>query len=589
MLSAVTFLSFLGSREFAASHEARVAQVAREMAEAGWPWSAKPVEAPAVHLVKKQGVLRLAADNDAPPVHVNPWVVPVLNGQIRLQKPPLPYWGAAVVYRIAGVSEGTSRFVPALLGFLATFLLLDLARLLYGRQVAIATTLIWLTTFLVVEQYRLAMADPYLAFFTLSAVWAWVKASARSVRQTEASARTELSDDPTRRSAGLFIILFYVSMALGALAKGPLIFLHVLIPVVLFHVCFKWRFPRGGLAHLLGLAVFLAIALPWPIAVMRQVSNAIELWRYESVGEVSGENKENVREWWYYVINLPLMSAPWVPLWVFAIIYALVRNRSRYLFPLVWYIVVVGFFSLAGQKKLPYLLPMLPAQALMLGVAAVPLLRLAYRARMRGIFGAVVLIQTLVAVAWAGAMPFMARSVHALGTTMIVLTAFAGLLVVYSLVQMFGVRPRRWFLGQSLAYVVILIGFGAYYLTPLNNDRSPAPVAREVEGYADGTRTAIAQSRLAEEASFYLPLHPRVGPAPSIYLAILDDHVEAERRAKAKRPVAVPPPDEELFQSWFPDAKVVSVRRLDLRSAPGDARWKVYEILVRHSVYATAQ
>jgi hypothetical protein len=306
------------------------------------------------------------------------------------------------------------------------------------------------------------------------------------------------------------------------------------------------------------------------------------------VGEVSGANQENVREWWYYVVNLPLMSAPWVPVWVFAIVFAMMRHRSRTLFPLVWYIVVVGFFSVAGQKKLPYLLPMMPAQALMLGIAVVPLLRLAYRARMRGIFGAVVLIQTLVAVAWLGAMPLLARSVHTLNVMTVVFTACAAVPVIGSVVRMFRVRPDGWFWAQSLAYVLILTGFGAFYLTPLNNERSPAAVAREVEGLADGTHTAILQSHLPEEVSFYLPLHANVGPAPSAYVAILDDHVDAERRAKAKRPVPVPPPDEELFRSWFPEGRVVSVRRIDLQSAPGDARWKVYEILVRRTAYATA-
>src|SRR5579864_5642947 len=103
-----------GRRQFAASHEARVADPAREMAAAGWPWNARVIEVPAVHLVKRMGVLRLAADSDAPTLHVDPWVVPVLTGEVRLQKPPLPYWCAAVAYRLWGVGEMTSRLVPAL-------------------------------------------------------------------------------------------------------------------------------------------------------------------------------------------------------------------------------------------------------------------------------------------------------------------------------------------------------------------------------------------------------------------------------------------------------------------------------------------
>jgi len=71
-----------------------------------------------------------------------------------------------------------------------------------------------------------------------------------------------------------------------------------------------------------------------------------------------------------------------------------------------------------------------------------------------------------------------------------------------------------------------------------------------------------------------------------VYLVILDDHVEVDRRARAKHPVPIPPPDRELFQSWFPNAKVIAARRIELQTAPGDARWKAYEITINRTAYA---
>src|SRR5690349_7948741 len=81
-LAVVVFLGWLGRRDIVTSHEGRVVQTARTMAEAGWPWQSPSVEA-----------RRLDSDQV---LHVNPWVIPVIQGQIRLQKPPLPYWCAAV-------------------------------------------------------------------------------------------------------------------------------------------------------------------------------------------------------------------------------------------------------------------------------------------------------------------------------------------------------------------------------------------------------------------------------------------------------------------------------------------------------------
>jgi hypothetical protein len=208
---------------------------------------------------------------------------------------------------------------------------------------------------------------------------------------------------------------------------------------------------------------------------------------------------------------------------------------------------------------------------------------------MRGVFGAVVLIQTLLSLVWLAAVPYLARSVHADGTALIVITALGALVVLFSIAQMRAVRPLNWFVAQAIAWVFILLAFNAFYITPLNNERSPAAVVRELESRADGTHVVILQAHVPEEASFYMPLHRKAGPAPSVYLALVDDHTDVERRARSKNPVPVPPPDEALFQSWITDGKVVSVRRLELQSAPGDARWKAYEIFVRHLGYAEAR
>ena len=101
----------------------------------------------------------------------------------------------------------------------------------------------------------------------------------------------------------------------------------------------------------------------------------------------------------------------------------------------------------------------------------------------------------------------------------------------------------------------------------------------------DGTHRAALLSKLPEEVAFYLPLRPR-GPAPRQWLWVKDDEKEAKARARAHRPPPDPIPEE--FEGWVPGAKVVSVRRVPLRSAPDDARWKVYELTVDYSRFAAA-
>ena len=131
------FLVALGRRDIAISHEARVAQTARQMAASGAPWSARKLTAPITTLRDiGNGVMRLAPSGEGS-FQINPWLVPILNTQIRLQKPPLPYWCAAICFDLFGVNEFAARFVPALLGALSTMLIYELAGELFTKRIAV--------------------------------------------------------------------------------------------------------------------------------------------------------------------------------------------------------------------------------------------------------------------------------------------------------------------------------------------------------------------------------------------------------------------------------------------------------------------
>src|SRR2546425_690415 len=101
LLALATFLALLGRKDIVTSHEARVAQTARVMAASGWPWSVQPVSVPVMRMVEIDGIKQLLPDPGKGEMQVNPWLVPVINNQLRLQKPPLPYWCSAMVFRIA--------------------------------------------------------------------------------------------------------------------------------------------------------------------------------------------------------------------------------------------------------------------------------------------------------------------------------------------------------------------------------------------------------------------------------------------------------------------------------------------------------
>jgi 4-amino-4-deoxy-L-arabinose transferase-like glycosyltransferase len=130
-------LARLGSPDISSPHEGRVAATAREMAASG------------------------------------DWIVPRLGGEVRLAKPPLPYWAAAAFWRLTGTfDDAWTRLGPALCGVLGALLVMSFTWRQFGDGAAEACGILWVSTRFVIEEHRKSMADPYLAAFVLLAAWA---------------------------------------------------------------------------------------------------------------------------------------------------------------------------------------------------------------------------------------------------------------------------------------------------------------------------------------------------------------------------------------------------------------------------------
>lgn len=578
ILGLAAFFLLLGGPDIVTSHEARVVQPARVMAASGWPWTVKTVEVPQVHVVRSEGALRLAPDSTLPPAAVNPWLIPVLNGNIRLQKPPLPYWCAAITFRFLGFSEWSVRLIPALLGLLATFVIFDLSQMLYGRPVGYYAALVWVSTYAVADMYRKAMADPYLGFFTLVCVWAWIRAC-------------HGKENAEKRTSGRWILLFYLSMAFALLAKGPPAFVTVLIPLAAYHICFRKPLPGRWTIHYAGFALMLLIALPWPAYVMRHIPHAIDQWRYESVGELA-DNTENARPWFFYVEQLPYLPLPWTLIWLVGCVIPFVgrigttgnsttsvRSFGRRWFAIGWWGASVFFFSLVHLKKNQYLLPAIPAQTFMIAIALAQIIGWARRAAFKGQPATLLAIQTFIGMGFMIGVGVMVVIDHRPAIAIAVLPG-----VIFALFPLWALRrqnARTWIGLQTAVYVSAILLFWGLYFHPEEDGRSPKPVAAELLALSRQRGYTLLVPRLPEEVSIYLPLDVRYGYENHVLTIMDDTHGVHQRHGKP-----IPPPEVTTFQRMVPDAEVTAVRRVPMKSAPGDARWKVYDITVRRMGFA---
>lgn len=293
------------------------------------------------------------------------WIVPHLNGTPRLQKPPLPYWCTATLWKLTdSVDPLWLRLTPAVLGAASTFLLARLVRRCAGEPAGLIAAGLWISTPYVVESFREGTADPYLAALCLCAIDRYLEVDARL---------------GAGRRAAVPALLAWGALALAAMAKGPVALLHVLVAAGAFHLAWR-RPPRWTWSHLGGAVLFAAITLPWPLLVAGRVPGAMELWMRESLGQVVSER--NPRAWWYYLPQPFYLALPWTPLLLLAFPLGWKNLAPRARRGVLWFGLWLGAslvaFSCSRMKKNAYLLPVAPA---LLGAGAIVLQGLVEQAR----------------------------------------------------------------------------------------------------------------------------------------------------------------------------------------------------------------
>jgi 4-amino-4-deoxy-L-arabinose transferase-like glycosyltransferase len=173
------------------------------------------------------------------------WVTLHVNGIRYLEKPPLPYWLAAIDYRIFGYNAFATH-LPVSLGVLACAILAWLwSRRAYSDRAAFYAALAVLTSIGVFLWTRFFIPESILTFFIALALYCFL---------------TGLED---RRPARFYVA--YAALAVAVLAKGliaPVFFVAAVVPYLI--ITGEWRKWRQ-MRLFTGFLLFLAIAAPWHI------------------------------------------------------------------------------------------------------------------------------------------------------------------------------------------------------------------------------------------------------------------------------------------------------------------------------------
>lgn len=286
----------------------------------------------------------------------NDFLVPHLNGETYSHKPPLLFWLMQLSWWLLGVNDWSLRVISPLFSLAILLLSSLVARQLWPDRKALAeiTPFLLLGSVVWIVYSTLTMFDMMLAFFVSLGIYSIIKL-----------ANTRLSLEGW--------LLFAIAIGGGVLSKGPVILLH-LLPVALLAPWwtinqarkFTWShwYAGLGLAVLAGAFIALCWAVPAGFAGGEAYQKAIFL------GQTSGRLVKSFAHrlpWWWYFELLPLLLLPWLfykPFWIGVRTLNLQDPGLR--FCLAWALPVFLAFSLVSGKRLHYLLPLLPALALVL-------------------------------------------------------------------------------------------------------------------------------------------------------------------------------------------------------------------------------
>jgi len=302
------------------------------------------------------------------------WVTPYFNGATRFDKPPLIYWLIAICYQVLGVNEWAARFPSALSATLLTlFGFYTLRRFGLPRPDASGVTLhrsAWIGSALMILNLqtigwgRIGVSDMLLSGCMGGALLAFFWGYAL----------------PNRAEAGRWYWAFYGLSGLAVLTKGPvgallpgLIILAFLLYTGNLSLLRDMKLLGGGL-------LFLLITLPWYILVIWANGEAYieSFFGYHNLERFTRVVNSHWAPVWFYLAVVPLAFLPWsvyLPVAIARLRFWRIRDwraqpRSTHLglFALIWFGVVFGFFTVAATKLPSYMIPLLPAAAILVGL-----------------------------------------------------------------------------------------------------------------------------------------------------------------------------------------------------------------------------
>ncbi|HLE63681.1 MAG TPA: glycosyltransferase family 39 protein [Pyrinomonadaceae bacterium] len=294
-------------------------------------------------------------------------ITPTLGGYTWFEKPVLLYWFMILSYKLLGVTELAARLGPATAGVLTVLAVYWLARTVEAASsdadlqgLGLWSALVAATTLGIIVFSRAASFD---ILVTMTITWALAFFFAHEVHQSG-------------RKRGIFLAAFYVFVGLSLLAKGLVGFLP--LGVVGTYLLLRREIPERRLLISLiwGIPLALAVAAIWygPVIARHGSLFVNQFVIQHHFARYLSNRYSHPQPFFFYLVILVPLTLPWTPFFINGV--ASLRcwqwrgddslNRMRVL-SLAGLLLPTLFFSFSGSKLPGYIVPVLPAAALLAG------------------------------------------------------------------------------------------------------------------------------------------------------------------------------------------------------------------------------
>jgi 4-amino-4-deoxy-L-arabinose transferase-like glycosyltransferase len=286
-----------------------------------------------------------------------------------------------VAYKLFGISDWAARLPSATLATLMVFAIY-LFSLRMRRGMQLDAALMTASSALLLAMARAASTDMSMAAPFAIAMLCWYAWYDSTTSLDSGQAQFADSKEENRREPHVrrwLLLAFYVVMAVATLGKGPVA--PGLAALVIIAFSLTVRQPRliAKTLWVPGILCFLVLTLPWYLEVQLRAPQFLQVFILEHNLARFGTNLfRHKQPFWYYLPVILLATAPWTVFVILGAADTVKQWRQRHssppdslsVFLLLWGVVPVAFFSLSQSKLPAYILPSVPAFALLAVVCA---------------------------------------------------------------------------------------------------------------------------------------------------------------------------------------------------------------------------